>query len=82
MAPSAVDRLIDAVATAAREHAANTGEADFEAGDLLLLFGAAYRRLTARQRAALWRDPAVADLLELPEYIDHVAPILGANPGE
>ncbi len=55
---------------AAAEHAANAGEADFEIGDLHILFDAAYGLLNPAQRRQFFRLPDIVELLDNVEYHD------------
>ena len=73
-------RLFRAVRDAARQHAQDTGEPDFEPGDLEVLFQEAYRLLDADQRLELWTADAVLDLLEVPEFNALVAPLIPEQP--
>jgi hypothetical protein len=49
---------------ARRQH----GRADFEIGDLHILFDAAFGLLSLAQRRRFFRLPEIADLLDTPEY--------------
>lgn len=73
---------VDAVLTAVRAAADGHGDAEgaeVEIGDWMGLFGAAYRRLAPEARRDFWRDEAIVDLLEVPEYAP-LRPLAGPPP--
>jgi hypothetical protein len=53
---------------AAAEHAANSGDADYEIGDLHILFEAAFGLLSPAQRRRFFRLPEIVELLDIVEY--------------
>ena len=59
------ERLANRLVAAAEEHAANTGEADFLAGDMELLLTAALRVMPPATLRRFWRQPELADLPEI-----------------
>ena len=59
---------LDELFRAADEHAAEAGDPDYAVGDLQEIIRAAWRFLTPEQRRALFAEPELVDLSELPEY--------------
>lgn len=57
---------------AADAHAVAAGEPDHVVGDLQEILRAAWRIMTPRQRAVLFKRPELVNLAELPEY-EHLA---------
>jgi hypothetical protein len=53
---------------AADAHAAEAGDGDYAVGDLQEILRAAWRILTPAQRSALFAEPELVELAELPEY--------------
>ena len=62
------ERLANRLVAAAEEHAANTGEFDFLAGDMELLLAAALCVMSPATLRRFWRQPEVTELADLPEY--------------
>ena len=58
---------------AADDHAAEASDGDYAVGDLQQILRAAWRIMTPTQRASLFAQPELAELVELPEY----APLIG-----
>ena len=71
------ERLANRLVAAAEEHAANTGEFDFLAGDMELLLAAALRVMSPATLRRFWRQPELAELADLPEY----RPLVNKNRG-
>lgn len=70
---------------AADAHAAEAGELDYAVGDLQEILRAVWRILTPAQRTALWAEPELEELSELPEYeplIGHLTRRRGCPPHE
>lgn len=59
---------LDQMFRAADAHASATGEFDMAVGDLQEILRAAWRLMTTAQRAALFAEPELVPLAELPEY--------------
>lgn len=53
---------------AADEHAAEAGDPDYAVGDLQEIIRATWRIFTPEQRRALFAEPELEGLAELPEY--------------
>ena len=62
------ETLANRLLAAAEEHAANTGESDFLAGDMELLLAAALRVMSPAALRRFWRQPELAEFADLPEF--------------
>ena len=69
------ERLARRLVAAAEEHAANTREADFLAGDAELLLTAALRVMSPAALRRFWRQPELVELADFPE----VRPLVNRN---
>ena len=70
---------------AADAHAVEAGGADHAVGDLQAILRAAWRLLTPARRRALFAEPELEELAELPEYeplIGHLTRSDGDGAGE